>query len=67
MKNGKKEGRGVLVTENLAGEVTETYAGYWKNDMKHGQGRTVFVDGSVEFGKYDKDIATEVITGKIDI
>lgn len=41
-------------------EITRVYLGNWKNSSKHGIGRSVKVDGTMEFGEYKEGIYKKV-------
>ena len=37
-------------------DIVQTYIGNWHNNNKQGLGRSVKVDGSMDFGRYDKGV-----------
>ena len=41
-------------------EITVTYIGNWSKNNKHGLGRSIKKDGSMEFGKYSKGLLQKV-------
>lgn len=41
-------------------EITITYIGNWRNNNKHGLGRSVKKDGSMEFGRYSEGLFQKV-------
>ena len=42
-------------------DIVQTYIGNWHNNNKQGLGRSVKVDGSMDFGRYDKGVFQAVL------
>lgn len=45
---------GTSLKPEEAGKTVRTYIGNWLDDEKNGLGRTVFADGSMQFGHYER-------------
>lgn len=41
-------------------EITSTYIGNWKKNVKSGMGRSVMVDSSMEFGEYEEGLLRKI-------
>ena len=52
IKDGKKEGIGIGVTETNKRSWNCTYSGEWKNDTRNGQGTMIWVDGDKYEGEW---------------
>lgn len=56
---------GVAKLENEMNRVRE-YSGNWRDGVKQGLGRTVYADGTMEFGEYDKGVYQPVAGQKFE-
>ena len=59
-RNGSPEGNGIYTY--VGHDIWQSYSGWWRVGKRHGGGRLIFLDGSVELKEYSEGIEIQTVS-----